>query len=80
MPDNRHIDIGCAITKFSFIVCRNEDSSISKLEHSSQKETILAFFYIILDLLYQCGTVAAIDIRDYADVTLESLKLAREKS
>ncbi len=33
-----------------------------------------------LDLLYQLGTVAGIDIRDYSDATIDTLKLTRKDS
>lgn len=77
LVDNPYIDIGCAIKKTAFIVYRNENSCITDIKFSSQEEAILSFFYIVLDLLYQLGTVAGIDIRDYSDVTIDSLKLLR---
>jgi hypothetical protein len=73
-----YIDIGCAIRKTSFINSRDNDGTLIDVQFSSQDESILAFFYIVLDLLYQLGTVAGIDIRDYADATVNSIKLARE--
>jgi len=79
MSNNSSIDIGCAIKKTSFVVRRNEDESIADVKFSSKEESILAFFYIVLDSLYKRGTVAAIDIRNYADATVDSLKLMREK-
>ena len=76
--NNPYIDVGCAIRATSFIAYRNEDRSISNIKFSSPDEAILAFFYIILDSLYQLGTVAGIDIRDYSDATVESIKLIRK--
>lgn len=64
------IDVGCAIKMHSFLVSRNE--SDVRLVHASGKETVLAFFYIILDELYKLGTVAGIDIREYANATLDT--------
>lgn len=72
------IDIGCAIQKTSFVSYRDNDGTLIDAQFSTYDESILAFFYIVLDLLYQLGTVAGIDIRDYADATVESIKLARE--
>jgi hypothetical protein len=69
-----HIDVGCAIKKMAFLAKRG---SVVDVEVSSAEETILSFFYIILDELYKLGTVAGIDIRDYADVTVDSIKLER---
>ena len=73
-----HIDIGCAIKKTSFIAYREKERTISEMKFSSKEESILAFFYIVLDSLYGLGTVAAIDIRNYSDETINSLKLLRE--
>jgi hypothetical protein len=73
-----YIDIGCAIKKTSFVCCRDNDRSFINAQFSQKEESILAFFYIVLDSLYRLGTVAALDIRDYADATVESIKLARD--
>lgn len=48
------IDIGCAIKMHSFLVNRN-GMNVSLL-HASGKETVLAFFYMILDELYKFPT------------------------
>ena len=67
-----NIDVGCAIKRHSFLVKRNGNNvSISQ---ATGKETVLAFFYIILDELYKLGTVAGIDIRSYANATLDNFK------
>ena len=76
--NNPFIDIGCAIKTTLFIIYW-ENNSIPEVRFSNQEESILAFFYIILNSLYQLGTVAGIDIRDYADATVDSLKLKREE-
>lgn len=74
----KNIHVGCAIKTHSFLV-NGTENNISLL-HASGKETILAFFYIILDELYKMGTVAGIDIRRYANATLEDLKFDIENS
>ncbi|MCL1982156.1 MAG: hypothetical protein FWG53_03550 [Clostridiales bacterium] len=79
LSDFSHIDIGCAINKASFIAYRDDNWHLSDVEFSSQEEAILSFFYIVLDLLHQIGTVAGIDIRDYSDATVESLKIIRNE-
>lgn len=71
------IDVGCSINETTFICVRDEQNRIKDVTFSKQEESILAFFYIVLDELYKLGTVAALDIRDYADSTLESLALER---
>ena len=79
LPNNSYIDIGCAIKKASFICYKDEDGNVREVKFSSSEESILAFFYIVLELLYQLGTVVGLDIRDYADATVESVKLIREE-
>jgi len=80
LSNNPHIDIGCAIKCTSFIVRRDSDKNLSAVDFSISEESVLSFFYIILDSLYRLGTVAGIDIIDYSDATVDSLKLSRENS
>ena len=56
---------------------RNENREFLSLITSSKDETILSFFYLILDELYKLGTVAGLDIREYAYATLEQFKIER---
>ena len=71
------IDFGCAINKFTFHIRRDENRKFLTMTASSEDETILSFFYLILDELYKLGTVAGLDIRDYADATLSQFKIER---
>lgn len=66
-----YIDIVCAATKGTFLKGENG------ITCSSEEEAIFSFFYILLDELHKQGTVAAVDIRDYADRSLSSFKLER---
>lgn len=66
-----NIDIVCAAAKGTFL--KTEDGVVC----SSEDEAVFSFFYILLDELFKLGTVGAIDIRDYADKLLKSLKLVR---
>ncbi len=63
------------------IVRAAEDGTFHKYEGEVQAsdgdEAIFSFFYLLLDELFKLGTVAAIDIRDYADLSLESFEIAR---
>lgn len=79
LANSSYIDVGCGIKKTSFICYRDENHNIKETSFSSSEESILAFFYIILNLLYQLGTVAGLDIRDYADNTVDSIKWVREE-
>ncbi len=73
------IDFGCAINDFTFHVRRDKDGNFKSMIASHKEETVLSFFYLILDELYKLGTVAGLDIRDYADASLEQFKLEREE-
>ena len=71
MSGSRHIDIVCSATSGTF-VRRGDD-----VESSDAAEAITSFFYVMLDELHKVGTVPAIDIREYADLALSSLRLER---
>lgn len=49
--------------------------SSGKIEISDEREALPAFFYLLLDELHKLGTVAAIDIREYAALALKSFRL-----
>lgn len=72
------IDVGCAINSFTFHVKRNNNSNFIDYKSSDNETTVLSFFYLLLDELYKLGTVAGLDIRDYADATLDNFQLERE--
>lgn len=64
------------------IVCIPETATLfhcsdGSYVESNGDEALHAFFYLLLDELYKLGTVAAIDIREYADIALDSFKLER---
>lgn len=49
--------------------------SSGEIEISDEREALPAFFYLLLDELHKLGTVAAIDIREYAALALKSFRL-----
>lgn len=64
------------------IVCIPETTTLfhrsdGSCAESNDNEALHAFFYLLLDELYKLGTVAAIDIREYADIALDSFELER---
>ncbi|WP_206207816.1 DUF6602 domain-containing protein [Virgibacillus profundi] len=71
------IDLGCAINQFSFLTIKDDYRNIVDIAKSNEDEVILSFFFIILDELYKIGTVPAVDIRNYADFSLDGIKLNR---
>lgn len=61
----KNIDIGCGLNKFSFNSIKNgNDVSV---EMSTNEESLLGLFFNIHNELHEIGTVAAIDIREYAN-------------
>ena len=69
------IDIGCAINEMSFLAKRDKHNVLIDFKVSNKEEAIIALFFMILDELYKRGTVVGIDIRDYAYVAVDSIKL-----
>lgn len=72
------VDMGCAINKHTFHICRDTDNNFQSMIVSDKEEIVLSFFYLILNELYKLGTVAGIDIRDYAKATLKEFYLDRQ--
>lgn len=64
------IDIVCAASAMTAF-----KRSSGEIEISDEREALPAFFYLLLDELHKLGTVAAIDIREYAGLALESFHL-----
>lgn len=77
VQEYNNLDFGCAINELTFHVRRDEIRKFLTMVTSDTDETVLAFFYLILDELYKLGTVAGLDIRDYADATLTQFKIER---
>lgn len=71
LGSSRNLDVICAARGGT--LHRVDDH----IEASNEEEAVFSFFYVLLDELFKLGTVAAIDIRDYADLSLESFKIAR---
>lgn len=53
--------------------------SSGRIEISDEREALPAFFYLLLDELHKLGTVAAIDIREYAGLALKSFRLEGDR-
>lgn len=66
LTNNKNIDLGCAINGYSFTSIKKEDGSI-EFEKTSAEESILGLFFNLNNELHEIGTVAAIDIRKYAN-------------
>lgn len=64
------LDIVCAASEMTAF-----KRSSGKIEISDEREALSAFFYLLLDELHKLGTVAAIDIREYAGLALQSFHL-----
>lgn len=63
------------------LVCAAEEGTYYKYGNdivaSSNEEAVFAFFFLILDELFKLGTIGAIDIREYADASLNTFKIER---
>lgn len=66
LKDNKNIDLGCAVNGYSFISIKNKNGSI-EFKRTNNKESILGLFFNLNNELHEIGTVAAIDIRKYAN-------------
>lgn len=66
LNNNKNIDLGCAINGYSFVSIKNNDGSID-FEKTCTEESILGLFFNLNNELHEIGTVAAIDIRKYAN-------------
>lgn len=64
------VDIVCAASEMTAF-----KRSSGEIEISDEREALPAFFYLLLDELHKLGTVAAIDIREYAGLALNSFRL-----
>jgi len=72
-----NIDLGCILNRYTFLA-RGLDGSLKEpIRYSSSEESVLAFYYLLLDQLHQRGTVPAIDIREYAGLALDTFELER---
>lgn len=67
------IDIVCAASELTAF-----KRSSGEIEISDEREALPAFFYLLLDELHKLGTVAAIDIREYAGLAMRSFRLEGE--
>ena len=64
------VDMACAASAMTTF-----KRSSGEIEISDEREALPAFSYLLLDELHKLGTVAAIDIREYAALALESFRL-----
>ena len=65
LEKNTNINLLCALDKYTIFCDRN--SSILKLEKIDEKEALLGLYFYLNNELYELGTVAGIDIREYAN-------------
>lgn len=69
LEENVNINLLCALDKYTIFCDRR--SSDMKLEKIEEKEALLGLYFHLNNELYELGTVAGIDIREYAN-TLDS--------
>lgn len=73
-----NIDISCSINKGSFYVLKDDNNKIIDIQNTSGNESILGLFFYLQNELHKIGTVAAIDIRKYANA-LDSFNFNTEE-
>ena len=65
LEENTNINLVCALDKYTIFCDRN--SNILELEKIDEKEALLGLYFYLNNELYELGTVAGIDIREYAN-------------
>lgn len=76
LEENTNINLLCALDKYTFFCDRNSNSM--KVEKIDEKEALLGLYFHLNNELYELGTVAGIDIREYAN-TLDSFNFNTEE-
>lgn len=61
-----NIDIGCAVNNYTFNIIR-KNGIYQSISYTEKDESILGLFFNLHNRLHEIGTVAAIDIRKYAN-------------
>lgn len=73
-----NINFGCALDSFTFYCDRdNETADSLNVNYTGKEETLIGLFFHLYNDLHKIGTVAAIDIRKYAN-SLESFNFNTE--
>lgn len=76
MESYKNIDLGCIVQGYAFLNFRKNGKV--EIQKSSSEETAFAFYYILNNELFKLGTVQAIDIREYAKLSLKSFNFISE--
>ena len=71
-----NINLVCALDKFT-VLCIREKETI-KIEKTKENETLLGLYFYLNNELYELGTVAGLDIREYANA-LDSFNFNTEE-
>ena len=73
-----NIDICCSINKGTCYVLKNDSNAIIDIKNTPENEAILGLFFYLQNELHKIGTVAALDIRQYANA-LDSFNFNTEE-
>lgn len=76
LEEYTNINLLCALDKYTIFCDRN--SSSLKVEKIDEEEALLGVYFYLNNELYELGTVAGIDIREYAN-SLESFSFNTEE-
>lgn len=76
LKENTSINLLCALDQYTIFCDRNSNGL--KLEKIDEKEALLGLYFYLNNELYELGTVAGIDIREYANA-LDSFNFNTEE-
>ena len=77
LKNYKNIDIGCAVNNYAFNTIR-KNGIYQDIVYSEKEESLLGLFFNLHNRLHEIGTVAAIDIRKYANA-LDSFNFNTEE-
>lgn len=77
LKNYKNIDIGCSVNNYTSNTIR-EDGVYQSILYSEKDESLLGLFFNLHNRLHEIGTVAAIDIRKYANA-LDSFNFNTEE-
>ena len=72
----KNINIVCALDEYT-VLCERKEANL-KMKKTNENEAILGLYFYLNNELYELGTVAGIDIREYAN-TLDSFDFNTEE-
>lgn len=76
LEELKNINIVCALDEYT-VLCERKEANL-EMKKTNENEAILGLYFYLNNELYELGTVAGIDIREYAN-TLDSFNFNTEE-